>query len=91
MRARDGLLVEKREDTVESLSSGLSIKIAKKYSEDTRIMVIKYEDVVGDDQALTLAKLSRFLDVHLNEHLVPGTQAVQKVSTGVGTSGKTDQ
>ena len=47
-------------------------------------MVVKYEDVVGDEQALTLAKLSRFLDVHVStEHLVPGTQSCTESFNGV--------
>ena len=85
--ARDVVASRKaRGDTVErSLSKWIkSIKIAKKYSEDTRIMVVKYEDVVGDEQALTLAKLSRFLDVHVStEHLVPGTQSCTESFNGV--------
>lgn len=75
-----------RGDTVEkTLSKWIkSIKVAQKYREDKRVMIVKYEDMVGDEQAPTLAKLSRFLDVHVStEHLVPGTQSCTESFNGV--------
>ena len=53
-------------------------RIARRYEQDQRIMVVKYEHLVGSqhEQAAALSSLSTFLGVIVTtDHLVPGTDS----------------